>query len=110
MQAFTLTAAAAPADAVAAAAMPGSKYIAGGTDLLQLMKAGVEAPSRLVDIESLSLSGVSVDGDTLHLGATARMADVADHAAVRELAPAVSQALLSAASPQVRNMGTMGGN
>ncbi len=110
MQAFTLATATAPADAVAAAAVPGSKYIAGGTDLLQLMKVGAEAPTHLIDIEALGLSGVSVEGDTLRLGATARMADVADHPTVRELAPAVSQALLSAASPQVRNMGTMGGN
>lgn len=110
MQAFTLSTATAPSDAVAAAAQSGAKYIAGGTDLLQLMKVGAEAPSRLIDIDGLDLSGVSVNGNTLHLGATAAMSDVAAHPAVRELAPSVSEALLSAASPQVRNMGTMGGN
>lgn len=110
MQAFTLSAATAPSDAVAASAQPSAKYIAGGTDLLQLMKVGAETPSRLVDIDALDLSGVSVDGGTLRLGATARMSDVAAHPAVRELVPSVSQALLSAASPQIRNMGTMGGN
>lgn len=110
MQAFTLSTASAPSAAVSEAAQAGAKYIAGGTDLLQLMKLGVETPSRLIDIERLDLSSVSVDGDTLRLGATAQMSDVAAHPAVRELAPAVSQALLSAASPQIRNMGTMGGN
>jgi xanthine dehydrogenase YagS FAD-binding subunit len=110
MQAFTLMQPTDVGAAVAAASQPGVKYIAGGTDLLQLMKNDVEAPVRLVDLEGLNLSGITVAGDVLRLGATAPMSDVAAHPAVRELAPAVSMALLSAASPQVRNMGTMGGN
>ncbi len=110
MQAFTLIQPADAAAAVAAAQQPGTKYIAGGSDLLQLMKNGVESPTRLLDIDGLDLSAVSLQGDTLRLGATARMSDVAAHPAVREFAPAISLALLSAASPQVRNMGTMAGN
>jgi xanthine dehydrogenase YagS FAD-binding subunit len=110
MLAFTLMQPTDVGAAVAAAAQPSVKYIAGGTDLLQLMKNDVEAPARLVDVDALALSGITVAGDVLRLGATAPMSDVAAHPAVRELAPAVSLALLSAASPQVRNMGTMGGN
>ena len=109
MQAFTLGRAASP-DAASSAAQAGGTFIAGGTDLLQLMKLGAERPRRLVDLDGLALRGVSVRGGTLHLGALATMADVASDPAVRQSWPAISQALLSAASPQVRNMGTVGGN
>jgi xanthine dehydrogenase YagS FAD-binding subunit len=88
----------------------GDAYIAGGTDLLQLMKSNVEAPRRLVDIAGLGLRDISRDGDTLVLGALCTMADTAAHADVRTGWPAISQALLLSASPQVRNMGTVGGN
>jgi xanthine dehydrogenase YagS FAD-binding subunit len=102
-----------PADidaAVAAAAMHGGKYIAGGTDLMQLMKDNVETPDRLVDLEPLSLTRIQAGNDSLRLEAMARMSDVAAHPVVRERFPVISQALLASASPQIRNMGTMGGN
>jgi xanthine dehydrogenase YagS FAD-binding subunit len=110
MQEFALLHPASSQDAVAAGATKGTKYIAGGTDLLQLMKDNVESPTRLVDLEPLGLSGIEADSTGLRLGAMARMSDVAAHEAVREGWPVISQALLASASPQVRNMGTIGGN
>jgi xanthine dehydrogenase YagS FAD-binding subunit len=88
----------------------GDAFIAGGTDLLQLMKTNVAAPRRVVDLERLDLRRISVDGDGLELGALCSMAEVAGHHRVRTGFPVISQALLASASPQVRNMGTVGGN
>jgi xanthine dehydrogenase YagS FAD-binding subunit len=93
------------------AGAPSARYIAGGTDLLQLMKDDVERPARLVDITGLKeLIAIEASSSGLRLGALARMSDVADHPEVRSGYPAIAQALLASASPQVRNMGTMGGN
>jgi xanthine dehydrogenase YagS FAD-binding subunit len=89
---------------------PGAMFIAGGTDLLQLMKNDVIAPSRLMDISGLDLRGISASAQKLQLGALATMSEVAAHPAVRNGWPMIAEALLSSASPQVRNMGTMGGN
>jgi xanthine dehydrogenase YagS FAD-binding subunit len=88
----------------------GDAFIAGGTDLLQLMKNNVAAPRRVVDLERLDLRHISSDADGLELGALCSMAEVAEHPGVRTGFPAISQALLASASPQVRNMGTVGGN
>jgi xanthine dehydrogenase YagS FAD-binding subunit len=110
MQSFKLVQPANVNAAVAAAAQHGGKYIAGGTDLLQLMKDNVEAPDRLVDLELLPLTRIALDNGSLRLEAMARMSDVASHPVVRDRFPVISQALLASASPQVRNMGTMGGN
>jgi xanthine dehydrogenase YagS FAD-binding subunit len=94
-----------------AAALPqGGSFIAGGTDLLQLMKSNVAAPAQLVDLAPLSLRGIHVTDSELRLGAMETMANVAAHPDVQRNWPAISQALLLSASPQVRNMGTMGGN
>jgi xanthine dehydrogenase YagS FAD-binding subunit len=110
MQAFTLHRPHSPADAVNAARSQGSKYIAGGSDLMQLMKDNVEAPTRVVDLDHVGLTSIHADGGALRLEAMARMSDVATHPAVRERWPVISKALLASASPQVRNMGTIGGN
>jgi xanthine dehydrogenase YagS FAD-binding subunit len=110
MQAFTLTRPADTKSAVAAAAKPGSAYIAGGTDLLQLTKDNVETPRQLVDLEALPLGGIHVQANRLRLEPLARMSEVAAHPAVVRDWPVLSQALLASASPQIRNMGTMGGN
>jgi xanthine dehydrogenase YagS FAD-binding subunit len=110
MQSFTLIQPSGLDAALAAAAIDGAKYIAGGTDLLQLAKDNVETPTQLVDLEPLPLSRIEVDDRGLRLEAMARMADVAAHPAVRARWPMVSEALLASASPQIRNMGTMGGN
>jgi xanthine dehydrogenase YagS FAD-binding subunit len=105
---------------VAAAARAGSaantKFIAGGTTLVDLMKLDVERPTRVVDLNTLirrdaSLGTVSERSDGgVRLGALAHMSDVAWDARVQERYPLVSQSLLLAASGQLRNMATMGGN
>lgn len=110
MRNFTL---ARPKDARAAFADIGADgaYIAGGTDLMQLMKDDVEAPRRVVDIESGVLANsVTATAAGLRIAAGAKMSDVAAHPAVARDYPVVAQALLASASPQVRNMATMGGN
>jgi xanthine dehydrogenase YagS FAD-binding subunit len=110
MQAFTLTQPRDTQAAIAAATQAGSKYIAGGTDLLQLAKDNVETPERLVDLEVLNASRIHAGSDRLRLEPLARMSDVAAHPEVAARWPVLSQALLESASPQVRNMATMGGN
>src|SRR5579875_3022405 len=109
MQAFNLTQARDLDGAIGAAAQ-GATVIAGGTDLLQLMKDNVLTPAALVDIESLPLAQIEMRQDGLRLGALARMSDVAMHPAVAGSYPVIAAALFASASPQVRNMGTMGGN
>jgi len=110
MEPFTI---AAPRDldaALAAARESDAKFIAGGTDLMQLMQDFVERPKRLVDIDGLPLDGVTIGADGVRIGALVRMADLADHAEIRRQYPVVTEALLASASPQVRNMATIGGN
>ncbi len=110
MQAFTLTRPADTKAAVTAGSEARAKYIAGGTDLLQLAKDNIETPTRLVDLEPLNMADISPGSAGLHLQPLARMSDVAAHPEVVKRWPVLSQALLASASPQVRNMGTMGGN
>lgn len=111
MRNFGYTVAKNPAEAVrAAAGTPNSTYVAGGTDLLNLMRDGAEAHDHLVDVNRLDLAGVAVAGGVLRIGALARMRQVAEHPGVRREFPVLSQALLASASPQVRNMAAMGGN
>ena len=113
MHRFTLASANDPAAAIAAhAADPDLAYIAGGTDLIGLMKDRAALPQRLVDINKLpDMAGIEPlpDGG-LRVGALARMSDVAAHPDVRRRFPVVSEALLFAASGQLRNMASMGGN
>lgn len=87
------------------------RFVAGGTTLVDLMKLSVERPKQLVDINVLPLEKIEVAADGgLVIGALARNADVAHHAVVQRDYPVLSQALLSGASPQLRNMATTGGN
>jgi xanthine dehydrogenase YagS FAD-binding subunit len=87
------------------------RFIAGGTTLVDLMKLNVERPREIVDINGLPLDRVEPSGDGgLVIGALARNSDVAHHPIVRRDYPVLSQALLSGASPQLRNMATTGGN
>jgi xanthine dehydrogenase YagS FAD-binding subunit len=97
--------------AVATAANTHARFIGGGTNLLDLIKGGVEQPTLLVDVNHLDLSAVEElpDGG-LRIGAAARNSDVANHALVRERYPLLTRALLAGASPQLRNMATVGGN
>ena len=100
------------AEAIAAAAQPGSAYLAAGTNLLDLMKVGAARPERLVDISRLpGLDRIEwlADG-TLRIGALVRNADLAYDAGVLRNFPSVAEALLSGASPQLRNAATLGGN
>jgi xanthine dehydrogenase YagS FAD-binding subunit len=82
----------------------GSDFIAGGTTLIDLMKLEVMTPSRLVDINRLSMSGIELRSDDLRIGALEKMSDVAEDLAVMDNYPVISQALLKSASPQLRNM------
>ena len=77
---------------------------------MQLWKNNVQAASLVVDLDRLDLRRIWLDGPTLRIGALATMAEVADHPEVKRRVPAASEALLAAASPQIRNMGTAGGN
>ncbi|MDR5829014.1 xanthine dehydrogenase family protein subunit M [Caballeronia sp. LP006] len=98
--------------ALQAASQPGTMFIGGGTNLLDLMKGGVARPTRLVDITHIdALNGVTTLSDGgLRIGALVRNSDAANHAWVRERYPLLSQALLAGASAQLRNMATVGGN
>jgi xanthine dehydrogenase YagS FAD-binding subunit len=88
-----------------------AKFLAGGTNLVDLMKNGVETPTRLVDINRLPLENIEQMPDGgLRLGALARNSDTANHLLVRQHYPLLSQAILSGASPQLRNLATNGGN
>jgi xanthine dehydrogenase YagS FAD-binding subunit len=86
------------------------RFIAGGTNLIDLMKEGVMLSSRLVDINRLPLDRIEEDGEGMRLGATARNADTAYHPLVRERYPLLTAAILAGASPQLRNMASNGGN
>jgi len=88
----------------------GATFIAGGTDLLQLMQEQVASPTALLDLSPLGLTGVAEDLSGLRIGALSRLADVAEDPLVRDRLPVVRQALLETASHQVRNMATVGGN
>jgi xanthine dehydrogenase YagS FAD-binding subunit len=98
------------ADIQSALAAQGATLLAGGTDLLQLMKDGIQCPAEVLDINALPLRHIDVDESGAHIGALARMSDVADHSDIVEQFPAVSQALVLSASAQLRNMATVGGN
>jgi xanthine dehydrogenase YagS FAD-binding subunit len=98
-----------PEDAVQLAAPAHARYIAGGTELLNLMKDGVQEHDLLVDVNALPLAGVEADDGRVRIGALARMSEVAADPAVTRI-PVLSQALLAGASPQIRNMASIGGN
>ncbi|MBV8886211.1 MAG: xanthine dehydrogenase family protein subunit M, partial [Chroococcidiopsidaceae cyanobacterium CP_BM_RX_35] len=85
-------------------------YLAGGTTLIDLMKLNVQTPTQLVDINSLPLSKIAVHDKGVRIGAMVSNSDAAHHPLVRHRYPVLSAALLSGASPQLRNMATVGGN
>src|SRR5438105_10988980 len=98
------------AHALTAGAKAQAKFVAGGTNLIDLMKCDVERPARLVDINALPLATIEQVKGGIRIGALARMGAVAANALVRQHAPAISQALLASASPQLRNAASIGGN
>ncbi len=90
---------------------PGALLLAGGTTLLDLAKCGVTEPETVIDITHLAgLDAITVDEEGIAIGALARMSAVADHPGVQAALPAVTQSLSLAASAQLRNMATIGGN
>ena len=112
MNPFTYSRPADPGQAVTAiSGKPHVKLLGGGTNLIDLMKMGVETPDELVDINRLPLAQIEELPDKrVRIGALARNSDVAEHELIKSRYPVLSQALLSGASPQLRNMATVGGN
>ena len=88
----------------------GTKYVAGGTNLLDLMKLHIETPGHVIDITGLPLGDVTPLGEGVRIGALVRNSALAYHPLIVARYPMVSQALLAGASPQLRNMATVGGN
>ena len=114
MQPFTYARADDPNGAIRAFS-PDAHYLAGGTNLLDLMKEGVERPATLVDVTRLALTRIGAveggpTGPALSIGALARNSDTANHPLVRRDFPVLAQAILAGASAQIRNMATAGGN
>ena len=113
MNPFTYTRASDPQGAISGvAANPKAKFLGGGTNLVDLMKMGVERPAQLVDINRLDLAKVEElpDGGGVRIGALVRNSDLAENQLITSRYPVLSEALLSGASPQLRNLATTGGN
>jgi xanthine dehydrogenase YagS FAD-binding subunit len=111
MKSFSYERATATEGAIHAGAARGAKFLAGGTNLVDLMKYGVESPTTLVDINHLALKEIVAGPDGgVTVGALVRNSDLANHPLIKTQYPLLSQALLSGASPQLRNMATTGGN
>ncbi len=112
MRPFTFERVGTPAEAAAAAARnPGSKFVAGGTNLLDLMKLEIETPAHLIDVNGLGLDKVEATPDGgLRIGALVRNTDLAAHETVRRDYGVLSRALSAGASAQLRNMATTAGN
>ena len=112
MKAFTYERAKTPADAAASAArIPGARFVAGGTNLLDLMKLQIETPSHLIDVNDLALDRIEpVAGGGLRIGALVRNSDLAADARVRRDYGVLARALLAGASGQLRNQATTAGN
>ena len=112
MRVFTYQKAASPAEAAAAAVhTPGARFIAGGTNLLDLMKLEIETPAHLIDVNGLALDKVEATQDGgLRIGALVRNTALAAHATVRRDYAVLSRALLAGASAQLRNKATTAGN
>ena len=111
MKSFTYVRANSPAQAAAALAEPGAKVIAGGTNLLDLMKLQIETPSKLVDINRLPLDKIEDTPEGgLRIGAMVRNSDLAADPRVRQRYGVLTRALLAGASAQLRNKASTGGN
>jgi xanthine dehydrogenase YagS FAD-binding subunit len=110
MNPFNYQRATAPEEAVHAVSARGAKFLGGGTNLVDLMRYNVEHPTTLIDVTHLSFTQVATAGNITTIGAGVRNSDLANHETIRTNYPLLSQALLSGASPQLRNMATTGGN
>ena len=109
MREFTYTRARDATDAVERFA-PGTMYLGGGTNLVDLMRLGVADPEHLVDVSRLAGDQIIATDDGLRVGAGVRNTDLAGHPVVRERYPMLARAVLTGASAQVRNVATVGGN
>lgn len=87
-----------------------SQFIAGGTNLVDLMKRGVTSPEKIIDINGLPLKQITADAKGVTIGALALNSDVAEHPIIKSKYPLLAQALNAGASAQLRNMATVGGN
>ncbi len=111
MEPFAFVRPADAADAITRVARdPQAAFLAGGTTLVDLMKLDVAAPRALVDINRLPLATIEVTETGARIGALARNSDVAYHEGIRRRYPVLAEAILSGATPQLRNMATVGGN
>ena len=110
MKQFQYLRAATPQNVLEAISNPNTKIIAGGTNLVDLMKRGVTAPDKLVDITHLPLKDITATKGGIHLGALALNSTVSENHLVVQKQPLLSMALKAGASPQLRNMATVGGN
>ncbi|MAJ65238.1 MAG: molybdopterin dehydrogenase [Alphaproteobacteria bacterium] len=111
MQTFSFEKASTPEAAAAAAARtPGAKFIAGGTNLLDLMKLEIETPAHLIDVNGTGLDTIEETSDGLRIGALVRNTDLAAHPLVRKNYPLLTRALVAGASGQLRNKATTAGN
>jgi xanthine dehydrogenase YagS FAD-binding subunit len=99
-----------PVDAIRRAVSEDAKYLGGGTNLVDLMRETVEAPSALIDVTGLSAEITETDDGGLMIGAATRNTAVAEHSAVRTRYPMLTRAIVAGASAQIRNMATVGGN
>ena len=111
MRPFKYTRATEPNGAASAlAANPEAKFLAGGTNILDLMKEDVERPNELVDLTRLKLAEIKEAGGVVSIGALATNTDTANHPLIRQNYPLLTQAIVAGASGQLRNMATNGGN
>jgi xanthine dehydrogenase YagS FAD-binding subunit len=111
MRPFRYERAADEGGAVAAVAEPGAKFLGGGTNLVDLMRLGVETPSVLVDVTRLPLDRIEpLEDGGLRIGAGVRNSDLAADPRIRDRYPALAEAVLAGASGQLRNLATTGGN
>lgn len=107
---FTYTRAGDPAEAVRFGDAAGAKYLGGGTNLVDLLRETVERPAALVDVTGLSATIEERRDGGLLIGAAVRNTALAEHRGVRTRYPVLARAILAGASPQIRNMATVGGN
>src|SRR5688500_8701072 len=89
---------------------PNGSFIAGGTNLVDLMKKGVSSPARLVDINNLPLKNITESAEGLKVGAMVINAELSEHPLVSQNYPLLGMAMKAGASQQIRNMATVGGN
>ena len=110
MTPFTYARADGIADAIKLGADPATAYLGGGTNLVDLMRETIARPDRVVDVTGLSAEIAETESGGLSIGAAVRNTALAEHPVVREHYPVLARAILAGASPQIRNMATVGGN